>query len=282
VVQDLTTLAGALSPSTKSESQKPSGSGKDVLKLEPTEIEIQDNVVIAPQCSIGRCVIEPHAFLGNKAVVSDGCTIERFGVLAGGAVLAKGSVVPMGQVWAGNPAKYLRDVTAEEKLTMIENANQLLELAKIYAEETSKDQREVLNDKLDFLRYRRVRPTSRLAHRLWERGYPLIREDRYFLKKRVMTRYTTPFTRPTDRRVNPFKKKGEKDWEPLSYDFDQLSDVLKRYGVNTDMYEAAYQRFKHEPPNIERPQAPAFHPPHDRSPWEKKYDDSRRDLPTHA
>ena len=44
-----------------------------------------------------------------------GSAVESFGVLSAGAVLSEDEVVPSGQIWAGAPAKYLRDLTQEEK-----------------------------------------------------------------------------------------------------------------------------------------------------------------------
>ena len=49
------------------------------------------------------------------ATVSPGATVESFAVVAAGAVIPEGVTVPSGQVWAGSPAHYLRDLTQEEK-----------------------------------------------------------------------------------------------------------------------------------------------------------------------
>ena len=44
-----------------------------------------------------------------------GAVVEGFAVVAAGAVIPSNTVVNSGQVWAGNPGKYLRDLTIEEK-----------------------------------------------------------------------------------------------------------------------------------------------------------------------
>ena len=45
------------------------------------------------------------------ATMQRGSAVESFGILSAGAVLSEGEVVPSGQIWAGAPAKYLRDLT---------------------------------------------------------------------------------------------------------------------------------------------------------------------------
>lgn len=44
-----------------------------------------------------------------------GCVLEKYSVLAAGSVLPADSFIPAGQLWAGNPAKYVRDVDDAEK-----------------------------------------------------------------------------------------------------------------------------------------------------------------------
>jgi carbonic anhydrase/acetyltransferase-like protein (isoleucine patch superfamily) len=53
-------------------------------------------------------------------------------MLAAGAVLTPGKVVKSGQIWAGNPAKYFRDMSAEEKNYIKISAENYAELAQEY------------------------------------------------------------------------------------------------------------------------------------------------------
>ena len=50
------------------------------------------------------------------ASVHRGAKVESFGVLSAGGVLGEGETVPSGQIFAGSPATYLRDLTQEEKI----------------------------------------------------------------------------------------------------------------------------------------------------------------------
>jgi gamma-carbonic anhydrase len=76
--------------------------------------------VIGEDCLIGHmvllhgCTLEDRAFVGMGAIILNGARIEGDGMLAAGAMLTSGKVIRSGQLWAGRPAKYLRDLTPEE------------------------------------------------------------------------------------------------------------------------------------------------------------------------
>ena len=80
------------------------------------------------------CTIEDDAFVGMGAIVMDLAKIESFGMLAAGAVLTPGKVIKSGQIWAGNPAKYFRDLTQIEKDYIKTSADNYVELMKEYQE----------------------------------------------------------------------------------------------------------------------------------------------------
>ena len=47
-------------------------------------------------------------------LLSPGCVIEMGAILAPGTVLLPDTLIPTSQLWAGNPAVYIRDVTEAE------------------------------------------------------------------------------------------------------------------------------------------------------------------------
>ena len=55
--------------------------------------------------------------------------MESGAIVAAGAVVAPGSVVPKGEVWGGNPAKYMRSIKPEEKDFIVPSASKYVELA---------------------------------------------------------------------------------------------------------------------------------------------------------
>jgi carbonic anhydrase/acetyltransferase-like protein (isoleucine patch superfamily) len=93
---------------------------------------VGNGVTIGHGAIIHACTIEDHAFVGMGSIVMDLARIEQFGMLAAGAVLTPKKVVKSGQIWAGNPAKYFRDMTEVEKNYIKVSADNYAELAREY------------------------------------------------------------------------------------------------------------------------------------------------------
>ncbi len=93
---------------------------------------IGDNVTIGHHAIIHACIIEDNAFIGMGAIIMDLARIESFALVAAGAVITPGKIVKSGQIWGGNPAKYLRDLTKEEKDYILVSAKNYAELADEY------------------------------------------------------------------------------------------------------------------------------------------------------
>src|SRR5687767_13817637 len=72
------------------------------------------DVLIGHLAMVHGCILHDRAFVGLGAIVMDGCEIESDAMLAAGAMLTPGKRIPSGQLWAGRPAKYNRDLTPEE------------------------------------------------------------------------------------------------------------------------------------------------------------------------
>jgi carbonic anhydrase/acetyltransferase-like protein (isoleucine patch superfamily) len=74
---------------------------------------IGEDVLIGHMAMVHGCILEDRAFVGLGAIVMDGCRIASDGMLAAGAMLTQGKVIETRQLWAGRPAKYMRDLTDE-------------------------------------------------------------------------------------------------------------------------------------------------------------------------
>jgi carbonic anhydrase/acetyltransferase-like protein (isoleucine patch superfamily) len=66
------------------------------------------------------------------SIIMDLSVIEEYGMLAAGAVLTPKKIVKSRQIWAGNPAKYFRDLTQEEIDYIVISANNYSKLASEY------------------------------------------------------------------------------------------------------------------------------------------------------
>ena len=75
---------------------------------------IGEDCLIGHMCLLHGCILQDRAFVGMGAIVLNGAVIESDGMLAAGAMLTGGKTIQSGQLWAGRPAKYLRDLTPEE------------------------------------------------------------------------------------------------------------------------------------------------------------------------
>ena len=75
---------------------------------------IGEDVLIGHLAMVHGCVLHDRAFVGLGSIVMDGCEIESDAMLAAGAMLTPGKRILSGQLWAGRPAKYVRDLTPQE------------------------------------------------------------------------------------------------------------------------------------------------------------------------
>ncbi|AMK23776.1 gamma carbonic anhydrase family protein [Sphingobium sp. SJ10-10] len=81
---------------------------------------IGEDVLIGHMAMVHGCILKDRAFVGLGAIVMSGCTVESDAMLAAGALLSPGKTVPHRQLWAGRPAKYMRDLSDEVLIDMRE------------------------------------------------------------------------------------------------------------------------------------------------------------------
>ena len=94
--------------------------------------EIGHNVTIGHRAVIHACQLMDHAFIGMGAIVMDKAIIEPFALVAAGALVTNGKIVKTGQLWAGSPARYVRDLNEAELAHIKESAKNYAELAEEY------------------------------------------------------------------------------------------------------------------------------------------------------
>ena len=79
---------------------------------------IGDDVLIGHLAMVHGCVLEDRAFVGLGTIVMNGCRMESDAMLAAGAMLTPGKTIPAGQLWAGRPARFLRDLPEQARAGM--------------------------------------------------------------------------------------------------------------------------------------------------------------------
>ena len=95
---------------------------------------IGEEVLIGHMAMVHGCILHDRAFVGLGSIVMDGCEIESDAMLAAGAMLTPGKRIPARQLWAGRPAKYVRDLSDEDLRGMRMGVAHYVELARMHAE----------------------------------------------------------------------------------------------------------------------------------------------------
>ncbi len=108
----------------------PEGDYRETGGGEPTFIG--DNVTVGHLALLHACTVEDGGFIGMRAAVLDRAVVESGAMVAAGALVSPGKRVPTGELWAGNPARYLRDVRDRERGYMSHIPDHYRELAEVY------------------------------------------------------------------------------------------------------------------------------------------------------
>ncbi|MEI6681923.1 MAG: gamma carbonic anhydrase family protein [Bacteroidota bacterium] len=73
-------------------------------------VTIGDNVSIAHNAIIHGCTIHDNVLIGMGAIIMDGAVIHSNSIVGAGALITEGTIVESGSVWAGLPAKKVKDI----------------------------------------------------------------------------------------------------------------------------------------------------------------------------
>jgi len=93
---------------------------------------IGDGVTIGHLALIHACTLEDGCFIGMNATVMDTAHVETGAMVAAGALVTPGKRVPSGQLWAGSPARHIRDLSATDIEIIRYTAPHYVELAAEY------------------------------------------------------------------------------------------------------------------------------------------------------
>ncbi len=90
------------------------------------------NVTVGHKALLHACEVQDGAFIGMNSTVLDGAVVETEAMVAAGALVTPGKIVRRGELWAGNPARKLRDLTEKDFETFRRIAAGYVELARSY------------------------------------------------------------------------------------------------------------------------------------------------------
>ena len=93
---------------------------------------IGEDVTIGHSAVIHACTLQDKSFVGMGAIVMDGAVVETGAMVAAGAMVTPGKTVPSGELWAGRPAKKMRELNAREIEEITVSAKRYIELGRAY------------------------------------------------------------------------------------------------------------------------------------------------------
>lgn len=97
---------------------------------------IGDNVSIGHNAIVHGCTIKDNVLIGMGSIIMDDCVVESNSIIAAGAVVTKGTHVPSGTVFAGMPAKKIKEISTELSSGEIDRiANNYIKYASWFKEE---------------------------------------------------------------------------------------------------------------------------------------------------
>jgi len=104
----------------------------------PAPTIVGNRVIVGHGSILHACTLEDESLVGMGSVVFDGSVLEKHAILEPGSVLTAGKRVPSRQVWAGNPAKFVREATEEEVAAIGISADRFQDLANKHISEHAK------------------------------------------------------------------------------------------------------------------------------------------------
>jgi len=99
---------------------------------------IGDRATIGAGALLEDCTVAAESAVGAGATLAAGTSVQKNAMVGAGSVVAAGGVVKTGQLWAGAPAAYVRDLTPAEIDALKLGAADVLALSAAHAEETAK------------------------------------------------------------------------------------------------------------------------------------------------
>lgn len=94
--------------------------------------KIGDNVTIGHNSTLHACTLESGCFIGMSATILDGVIVQKGAMIGAGSLVLSGTLVKSCELWAGNPARKLRNLTADEITNIEDSAKRYAGWAKEY------------------------------------------------------------------------------------------------------------------------------------------------------
>lgn len=93
---------------------------------------IGDDVTVGHMALLHACTIGNRVLVGMQSCIMDDVNVGDDVIIAAGSLVTPGKIIPARQLWAGRPARYVRDVTEADLQMLRVSAAKYVELAAAY------------------------------------------------------------------------------------------------------------------------------------------------------
>jgi carbonic anhydrase/acetyltransferase-like protein (isoleucine patch superfamily) len=102
------------------------------VTIDTHPLVIGDDVTVGHGCVLHGCTIKDRCLIGMGSVVLDGAVVGPDAIVGAGSVVKQGDVVPPGTLYLGVPARFKRDLSEEERHSIVESALTYFEYGREY------------------------------------------------------------------------------------------------------------------------------------------------------
>ena len=93
-------------------------------------LSIGNDVTVGHRVVLHGCRIDHRCLIGMGAIIMDGVVIDSDVIIGAGSIVTPGKHVASGSLWVGAPAKWKRDLTADEQASLSYSAEHYVLLKK--------------------------------------------------------------------------------------------------------------------------------------------------------
>jgi carbonic anhydrase/acetyltransferase-like protein (isoleucine patch superfamily) len=94
--------------------------------------EIGQYVTIGHGAIVHACKVGSYSLIGIGAIVLNGAEVGDYTIVGAGSVVTPNTIIPSGVLAIGTPARVVRELSKEEKLSLEKSSKNYIELAKKY------------------------------------------------------------------------------------------------------------------------------------------------------
>jgi len=93
---------------------------------------IGNNVTVGHKALLHACHLMDESFIGMGAIIMDNVIVETGAMVAAGSLVTPNKHIRKGELWAGSPARFFRNLTDEESAFIMISANNYKKHAEEY------------------------------------------------------------------------------------------------------------------------------------------------------